>query len=223
MAVQESPTSIRVSWIPPSSLGDNTVTGYRIYYSSTSASSESVTVHSYVMDYLLKGLQNGDNYTIKLVATSQHFPSTTIVINVTLSEFVMYIHLLHNYFMSVYNNIIYVTAPGPPNVTVDSLTASSISLSWSVPSGSVVISFEVSWRAVNSDGGTTEADGDERGRTSGSITDTSYTIGELESGTLYSITVKATNGAGSTVSQPIIVEIIISKENALHYYKNCCE
>ena len=40
MAVQEGLTSIRVSWSPPTPLGDTT--GYRIYYSGGSSGSEDV-------------------------------------------------------------------------------------------------------------------------------------------------------------------------------------
>ena len=83
-----------------------------------------------------------------------------------------------------------------------SITSTSISLSWSVPSGSVVTSYEVTWQALSS-GDQANNDGDSG--TSGSITSTSYTIQELESNTVYSVTVTVTNVAGSTVSQPIII------------------
>ena len=89
-----------------------------------------------------------------------------------------------------------VPVPGQPSVTVTSITSTSISLSWSVPSGSVVTSYEVMWRALSNSG--------ESG-TSGSITSTSYTIKELESNTVYSVTVTVTNTAGNTSSQPIII------------------
>jgi hypothetical protein len=138
MAVQEGPTSIRVSWGSPCPLGDNTATGYRIY--SSGSISEYVTVQNRLLadySYLLTGLQNGGNYTIKLVATSQHFFSSPVVQEVTLN-------------------------PGQPNVTMDSLTSTSISLSWSVSNESVVTSYEVVWQAVASSGGTYEADGKER-------------------------------------------------------------
>ena len=55
------------------------------------------------------------------------------------------------------------------------------------------------WRALSS------GDDDGGSGTSGSITSTSYTIQELESNTVYSVTVTVTNAAGSTVSQPIII------------------
>ena len=82
MAVQEGPTSIRVSWSPPTPLGDTT--GYRIYYSDID-SSDSVDVSGGSTDnYLLTGLQNGDSYTISIVATSAHFPSESVTVNMNI-------------------------------------------------------------------------------------------------------------------------------------------
>ena len=79
MAVQEGLTSIRVSWSPPTPLGDTT--GYRIYYSDGD-SSGSVDVSSGSTDnYLLTSLQNGDSYTISIVATSQHLPSESVTLD----------------------------------------------------------------------------------------------------------------------------------------------
>ena len=78
-------------------------------------------------------------------------------------------------------------------MSVDGTTGSTVSLSWQ-SSGSVVDSYEVMWQAS----------------TAGSAPDstvlfgsTSYTITELEEGTDYSITVTATNAAGSAVSDTI--------------------
>ena len=75
MAVQEGPTSIRVSWSPPTPLGDTT--GYRIYYSGGTSGSVNVSDGS-IDNYPLTGFQNGESYTISIVATSQHFPSESI-------------------------------------------------------------------------------------------------------------------------------------------------
>ena len=58
------------------------------------------------------------------------------------------------------------------------------------------------WRALSSGD---QANDDGGSGTSGNITSTSYTIQELESNTIYSVTVTVTNAAGSTVSQPIII------------------
>ena len=81
-------------------------------------------------------------------------------------------------------------------MSVTSITATSISLSWSVLSDSVVTSYEVMWRETDS--GATEM-------TSDSLTDTSYTIEQLDSTTIYTITVTASNTAGNTDSLPVII------------------
>ena len=86
MAVQEGPTSIRVSWSPPSPLGDTT--GYRIYYNSDSDSdsgSKKVSGGS-TNNSVLTGLQNGVSYTISIVGTSQHFPSDEVEVTVDIGD-----------------------------------------------------------------------------------------------------------------------------------------
>ena len=83
-------------------------------------------------------------------------------------------------------------ALGEPSVTVSSTTATTISFSWSVPSGSVVHSYEVKWEGDGSRGSATITDGS-----------TSYTIIALEAEANYTITVATSNGAGSTVSDPV--------------------
>ena len=85
MAVQEGPTSIRVSWSPPTPLGD--ATGYRIYYSGGSSGSVDVSDGS-IDNYLLTGLQNEESYTISIVTlattSSQLLPSDTVTVNIGL-------------------------------------------------------------------------------------------------------------------------------------------
>ena len=84
-AVQEGPTGIRVSWTPPTPLGDTT--GYRIYYSGGSSGSENVSDGS-TDNLLLSGLQNGASYTISIVGTSNHLNSDHVNLqnNIPLSE-----------------------------------------------------------------------------------------------------------------------------------------
>ena len=81
--------------------------------------------------------------------------------------------------------------PGQPSITVSSTTVTTISLSWSVPSGSLVTSYEVMW--------TSEECPDDIDKGSATITDgsTSYTIESLREGSSYTITVTATNSAGT--------------------------
>ena len=99
--------------------------------------------------------------------------------------------------MDFYN----IPAPGPgqPTVSVVSTTATSIILSWSVPSGSVVTSFEVMWQRDTSVGCSDEDEG------STTITDgsTSYEIMGLEEDSSYRITVTAVNSFASIVSDTV--------------------
>ena len=108
---------------------------------------------------------------------------------------------------------IYPLVPGQPTVRVSSISSTSISLSWNVPNGSVVTSYEVMWQALSSGD---EANDDGGSGTIGSITSTSYTIQELESLTIYSVTVTVINDIGITVSQPIIISSMIVSTNT-HY------
>ena len=72
MAVQEGLTSVRVSWSPPSPLGDTT--GYMISYSGGSSGNEIVSGGS-TSTRTLTGLTNRASYTISIVGTSLHFDS----------------------------------------------------------------------------------------------------------------------------------------------------
>ena len=84
MAVQEGSTSIRVSWSPPTPLGDTT--GYSIFYSGGSSGSVYVSDGS-TDNYLLTGLQNGDSYNISIVSVSQQVTSNAaIVLDITLGK-----------------------------------------------------------------------------------------------------------------------------------------
>lgn len=81
-AVQKGPTSIHVSWTPTSN-----ATGYRIDYAGSDGSSGNVTVSGGSTDnYLLMDLQNGDTYTISILATSDLFHSETTDMTVGLCE-----------------------------------------------------------------------------------------------------------------------------------------
>ena len=97
-----------------------------------------------------------------------------------------------------------------PSVSVDSLTDTSISLSWTVSSGSVVDSYEVMWERDTSG----ECPDEDEGSITITGSSTSHTIMELEEGSSYTITVTASNVIGSTVSDSVFgvtVEIGIAK------------
>ena len=93
MAVWEGPTSIRVSWSPPSPLGGTS--GYRIYYNSDSDSGSEDVSGGSTNNYLLTGLQNGVSYTISIVGTSAHFPSDTVAVTIDLGQFNCYRAKVH--------------------------------------------------------------------------------------------------------------------------------
>ena len=85
-------------------------------------------------------------------------------------------------------------------MNVTSISANSISLSWSVPSDSAETSSEVAWQV-----GSSNSSSSETVMTSGNLSDTNYTIEQLESATIYIITIIVFNAAGSIDSPPIIV------------------
>ena len=69
MAVQDGPISIRVTWTPPSPLGDTT--GYRISYTGGGGSSGSVDVDGgNTNTHSLMELTNGETYTISIMSIS---------------------------------------------------------------------------------------------------------------------------------------------------------
>ena len=84
--VGKDSTSIRVTWTPPSPLGD--ITGYRISYTTGGGVSDSVDVSGGSTDnYTLTGLGSGEVYDISIVGTSEHFFSKSVVwdtVNLTL-------------------------------------------------------------------------------------------------------------------------------------------
>ena len=81
-AVQDGPTSIRVSWTPSSD-----ATGYRIHYTSSRGDSGSEDVSGGHSDsHTLTGLVKEDTYTISIMATSHALSSSPITVEITLSE-----------------------------------------------------------------------------------------------------------------------------------------
>ena len=77
-------------------------------------------------------------------------------------------------------------------------TATSITISGGVPSGSVTNSYEVMWATTNIGGCSGDSDTGSTTINSGSIT--SYEIMGLEEDSRYSITVTASNSAGNSGS-----------------------
>ena len=102
--------------------------------------------------------------------------------------------------------------PGQPSISVNSTTVTTISLSWSVPSGSVVTSYVVMWQRD-----TSVCSGDDDGSMSVTTTSvsTSRNITVQEEDSSYSITVTATNAAGS--SAPTIAVTAVTGEAGYYF------
>ena len=77
-AIQETPTTIRVSWTAPTSGAPPS--GYRVYYSTESEDqfSHEVMIGASGREYLLTGLQSDLVYRISIMALSEHLPSPVI-------------------------------------------------------------------------------------------------------------------------------------------------
>ena len=88
-----------------------------------------------------------------------------------------------------------------PSVTVAATTATAIFLSWSVPSGSVVTSYEVMWQRDTSVGCSDEDEGS--GTRNTNAISTGYGISGREEDSLYRITVTAVNSIASIVSDTV--------------------
>ena len=95
-------------------------------------------------------------------------------------------------FCTAYNTVPITVVPGQPIVSITA-TVTSISLSWT-SGGSEGVSYEVEWQRDTSVGCSDE-DQDSTTITDGS---TSYTISGLEEDSRYTITVTASNTAGSS-------------------------
>ena len=87
-------------------------------------------------------------------------------------------------------------------VSVDSIATTYISLSWGVPSGSVVESYEVKWSSDQC------PEDRENNSTTISGNSTTHTISNLRPGTSYTVAVIASNSAGQTTSGNITVETV---------------
>ena len=85
-AVQQSDTSIELSWESPGS----PATGYVIYYQPEGGAVSSLEISGRTIDsHLLEGLESGVTYSISIVAVSDHLPSA-VVGPVTASMLIQY-------------------------------------------------------------------------------------------------------------------------------------
>ena len=99
-------------------------------------------------------------------------------------------------------------------MSVGSTTPTTIPLTWT-SAGSEVDSYEVTWERDTS-GECPDVDEDSANITDGS---TGYTISGLQEGSSYTITVTATNAAGSAVSDPVTAMTGEAGEGLVTWYE----
>ena len=181
--VQDGPTSIRVTWTPPDPLDG--VTGYRIHHTTGGGSSGNMSVDGGSTDnYTLTGLTNGETYTISIVGTlATGVASVPEMITVGLGMSIIF-----------GISLMWIAVPGEPEIS-GTVTANTTSLSWSVPNGSVVDEYLIQWER-DTTGACSDEDTDSTTISDGSAT--SHTIPGLEEDSTYTITVTASNTAGSS-------------------------
>ena len=198
-AVQDGPTSIRVSWTPSSD-----ATGYRIHYSSVSDSGNETVIDGSTETHTLTGLVNGETYTISVVATSDNLPSESVAADVAvgLRKSLSSQTMVYDILSSV---------PGQVMLNeVSTTTATSISLSWSVPTDSVVTQYLVEWQRDTSVGCTDE---DQANTTITDGSTVSYDIPGLEENSRYMMTVTVSNSAGTApVSNTVTAVTLVAGE-----------
>ena len=192
-AVQDGLTSIRVTWTPPSPLGDTTC--YRISFTG-GGTSDSVDVSGGDTNtFLVTDLVEVATYTVSIVGTSQHLLSTTVPVSgpVTLGELKMYVKT--DSIPSLHSLVPPPSTPAVVDMDSISTTDSTITLSWTVPPDAT--ESEVIWELSGQTRRRAVCQDDDM--TSGRLPkdQNSYTISGLRSGTSYDITVTVLNPAGS--------------------------
>ena len=198
-AVQDGPTSIRVSWTESTN-----ATGYMIHYTSASDSGNETVSDGSTKTHTLTGLVNGETYTISVVATSDNLPSESVAAD-------MAVGLRKSLSFQTMVCDILSAVPGQVMLNeVATTTATSISLSWSVPTGSVVTQYLVEWQRDTSVGCTDE---DQANTTITDGSTVSYDIPELEENSRYMMTVTVSNSAGTApVSNSVTAVTLVAGE-----------
>ena len=182
-------TTISLSW---SVLNGSVVESYEVSWEREGIRS-STTITDGSTSYTIRGLEAEANYTITVAASKKTGSAVSDLVTGTTGSagkiMCESIHIDSGSSVLVNVTIFSDPAPGQPSVIVSSTTATTISLSWSAPSGSVVESYEVTWEREGIRSSTTITDGS-----------TSYTIRGLEAEANYTITVAASKKTGSAVS-----------------------
>ena len=187
-AVQDGPTSIRVSWTPSSDAA-----GYRIHYTGSNSYQNTLNILGQsINSYTLTGLENGETYTVHIMTKSLQslLGSPVVAGNVGLgTSIVSTVIATPTIILST------STVPSAPILSWRTLTTStSITISDTVPSDSVVTGFLVECQRDTSVG-CSDRDG---------FVTSLFTLTGLQPGNRYIITARASNTAGlSPVSNSV--------------------
>ena len=186
-AVQDGLTSIIVTWTASSD-----ATGYRISYTSESDSGIETVSDGSTETHTLTGLVNGETYTISIVSTASspgppRAPVEAETVGLGRS----------NEWAGNCAFCVFLSVPSAAVLSgTTSPSSTAITITGSVPSGTVVTGFEVRWQRDTCPG-----EG-EMAMRMGTITEDtaftgSYEISGLEPGNRYTITVTVSNAAGT--------------------------
>ena len=190
-AVQSGPTSVSVSWTAPTSGGP--VTRYDIYYvanggPSTSGGSTNST------SYNLTNLQVGVQYNISVIAVGTSLPSQNANVTTLSESHIIIIKVIHPSLLSHSTSV-----PSTPSLTIAQVTSTSITVMWSQPGGEIGTTYTLSYTYQ---GPCAEAGG------GGSVSvgnATQYTITGLQEFSVYTLTITASIGVGSSPPASVLV------------------
>ncbi len=169
-------TSIALAWSAPVTGG--AATSYIVQYRVTNSGNAWTQQAASVANTTIYGLAAATQYDIEVIAANTYgFGPASAVLNGT-------------------TNAAPSSAPNPvTGLATNSATATTVTLSWSTPSGPAVAFYVAQYRITGSNGGFTAA--------ASGITGTSYTVTGLVPSTEYDFEVYAVNSAGSSTPSGI--------------------
>lgn len=176
-ALNVTASSILLNWESPATTGGSAITSYRVSYVTPGHALSSALIDGSITSFTIQNLNPGAMYNVTVAAQNSvgYSAESTPVVVSTLP-----------------------IVPSPPEtLTVSSITASTLDLTWNPPShtgGAAVTNYRISYAALNGAQLTTVV--------SHQVTGTS--LSNLQPGTQYTITVVAKNAAGWSNESPVV-------------------